>query len=156
MKRLLVTGVLRALLAGAFGVIALIQVVVLPLLSGEVARDLPAEAYMRWPILTFAILGLGCVQVGIVCTFLLLGLTSRDEVFTPQALRWVDGLTLAFLGGGTVCLATIVYQSFTVGGPPPWMFLLLCGVAMGVGLALLMRSLLVQATGLRTEREAVI
>lgn len=154
-----VVGLLRVLLAGAFLVIALLQVVGLPWLSGVMARDLPAEAYMRWPILTLAVLGLGCVQVGIVCTLRLLGFTRSGEVFSPRALRWVDGLTGAFLAGSLVCLATIVYQSFTVGGPPVWMLMLLCGVVLGVGMALLMsvmRTLLVQATGLRTEMDAVI
>lgn len=58
-----------------------------------------------------------------------------------------------------MCLATIVYQSFTESGPPAWMLLLLAGVAGGVGMALLMmvmRSLLVQATALRTELRSVI
>lgn len=58
-----------------------------------------------------------------------------------------------------MCLATIVYQSLTVAGPPVWMLLLLFAVLGGIGMALLMgvmRTLLAQATTLRTEMDAVI
>lgn len=159
MSRHAVIDVLKGLLVVAFGIIVFLQLLGLPWLSGQMARALPVEAYMRWPILTLAILGLGCVQVAIVCTVRLLGFTRRGVVFCTAALRWVDGTTGAFLAGSLVCLATLVYQSFTVGGPPVWMLLLFTGTAAGVGLALLMvvmRTLLVQATTLRTEMEAVI
>lgn len=78
---------------------------------------------MRWPILALSIIGLGCVQVGIVCTIRLLGFARRGDVFSPEALRWVDGIIGASLAGSLVCLATIVYQSATVAGPPLWMLL---------------------------------
>ena len=58
-----------------------------------------------------------------------------------------------------MCLATIVYQSQTVGGPPLWMLALWGGVMTGVALALLtwtMRALLAQAITLGTDMEMVI
>ena len=63
MNNRLVVNILRFLLILAVIVIATAQAVLLPWLSKEMARELPAEAYMRWPILTLAILGLLCVQV---------------------------------------------------------------------------------------------
>lgn len=155
----LVVNVLRFLLIGAVVVIGVVQAVFLPWLSGEMARSLPAEAYMRWPILALAILGLVCVQVAIVCTLRLLGFTRDGRVFTPAAFRWVDGLIAGFIGASVVCLATIVYQSQTVAGPPLWMLALAGGVLTGVALAQLtwtMRSLLAQAITLRTDMEMVI
>lgn len=154
-----VVALLRILLIGALLATILLQIVVLPWLSGVLAQDLPAEAHMRWPILGLAILGLGCVEVGIICTLRLLRFTLQDEVFSSRALRWVDGIIGAFLAGALVCLITIVYQSFTVAGPPGWLLALFTGVLAGIGLALLMvvmRSLLLQATSLRTELETVI
>lgn len=154
-----VVNVLRVLLIGAVVVIAVVQTVFLPWLSGEMARSLPGEAYMRWPILALAILGLLCVQVAIVCTLRLLGFTQDGRVFTPAAFRWVDGLIASFIGAAAVCLATIVYQSQTVAGPPLWMLALFGGVLTGVALALLtwtLRALLVQAITLRTDMEMVI
>lgn len=155
----LVVDLLRGLLAGVLLLILLLQVVYLPWLSGVMAQDLPDEAYMRWPILTLSILGLVCVQLGIFCTLRLLRFVRRGEVFSAGALRWVDGIIGAFLAASAVCLATIIYQSFTVAGPPAWSLLLLLGVATGIGMALLMgvmRSLLVQATTLRREMDVVI
>lgn len=154
-----VVNALRVLLVVAALVILLVQAVLLPWLSGEMARDLPGEAYMRWPILALAILGLLCVQVAIICTFRLLGFIRDGRVFTPHALGWVDGIIGAFGGASVVCLATITYQSLTVAGPPLWMLALWGGGLAGVGLALLvwvMRALLVQATTLRTDMELVI
>lgn len=151
--------VLRVMLGGALLLILLAQAVLLPWLSGDVARELPAEAYMRWPILTLAILGLLCVQIVIVCTERLLTFTRTDRVFSPDALRWVNGIIGGFLGGSAVCLATLVYQSFTVAGPPLWGLLLICGVLAGIGLALLMvvmRVLLVRATSFKNELDVVI
>lgn len=157
-SRVVIT-VLRVLLSAAVVVILLAQAVLLPWLSGEMARDLPAEAHLRWPILTLAVLGLLCVQAVIVCTIRLLGFVRDDRVFTSGALGWVDGIVAAFAAGGLVCLATIVYQSMTIGGPPLWMLALWGGVLAGAGLALLvwvMRALLVQATTLRSEMAMVI
>ena len=150
---------LRLLLWLALLVLTAAQIVWLPWVSGEFAKESPAEAFMRWPILTLAICGLACVEVAIVCTLRLVRFTERGEVFSAEALRWVDGLRAAFLAGAAVCLATLIYQSFAVAGPPFWMLLLVFGVASGVGLALLMvvmRRLLVRATYLRSEMDAVI
>lgn len=155
----LVIDVLRVMFVGAIILILVVQAVFLPWLSGVMARDLPAEAHMRWPILTLAILGLLCVQVVIVCTVRLLGFARADRVFSTDTLRWVNGIISAFLGGSVVCLATIFYQSATVGGPPLWGLLLICGVLAGVGLALLMivmRTLLLRATALKGELDVVI
>ncbi|NMA76193.1 MAG: DUF2975 domain-containing protein [Actinomycetales bacterium] len=151
--------VLRILLSLSLLATAALQVLVLPWLSGEMAASLPDEAHMRWPILGLAIAGLLCVQVAIACTLRLLGVTRRGEVFSPSSLRWVDGIIGAFLAASGVCAGTLIYQSFTVGGPPAWSLMLILGVVTGVGMGLLMgvmRSLLVQATSLRQEMEAVI
>ena len=150
---------LRILLVVALVLILALQILFLPWLSGEMAADLPAEAYMRWPILGLAIAGLVCVEVGIVCTLRLLGITRRGDLFTPQSLRWVFGLMIAFLAGAAVCVATLVYQSFTVSGPPAWALTLLAGVGGGIGMALLtavLRSRLVEAIALRQEMARVI
>lgn len=159
MKTRAVISLLRALLVVAVLVILLVQAAYLPWLSGEVAGRLTAEAHMRWPILALSVLGLACVQAALVCTFQLLGLVRDQVVFSPDSLRWVDGLIGAFAGGGLVCLATITYQSTTVAGPPIWMLALWAGVLAGMALSLLvwvLRTLLVQATTLSTELEMVI
>ncbi|MDX2342120.1 DUF2975 domain-containing protein [Micrococcus sp. M4NT] len=159
MTHRLTTWVLQALLAVAGVLILLLQVIGLPALGAEMARELPAEAHMRWPITVLAILGLACVQGGIVCTIRLLALTRSDRIFTSRALPWVNAIVGAFLGGALVCAATLTYQSATVAGPPLWLLLLFAGVATGLAMALLMlvmRALLVRATRLRAEMDEVI
>ena len=96
MNRRLVIDLLRLALIAAVLAIALVQILFLPWLSGELARDLPAEAYLRWPILALAVTGLLCVQAGIVCVVALLTRIRADRFFTERSLRWVDGLTAAF------------------------------------------------------------
>ncbi|PZP13308.1 MAG: DUF2975 domain-containing protein [Brachybacterium faecium] len=150
---------LRVLLIAALAMIVLTQVVILPWLSGVVARELPDEAFMRWPILGLAVLGLLCVEVAVISTLLLLRLTREDRVFTKQAFAWVDAIIGAFMAAALVCLATIAYQSMTVAGPFLWTVALWGGVLGGVGMGLLMwtmRALLVQATSLRADMEMVI
>ncbi len=159
MTRRLATWVLQGLLVLAVLLILFLQVIGLPWLGGEVARDLPAEAFMRWPITALAIVGLAFVQVGLVGTIRLLALTRTDRIFTARALPWVDAIIAAFVGGGLTCAATIAYQATAVSGPPLWSLMLLVGTAAGLGLALLMgvmRSLLTRATALRDEMDAVI
>lgn len=150
---------LRILLGLALLLTAAVQLVVLPWLSGVLAAELPDEAFMRWPILLLAIAGLACVEVVLVCTLRLLGIARRGEVFAAGSLRWVDAIIGTFLSASAVCVGTLVYQSFTVGGPPAWMLLLLLGAIAGIGMGLLMgvmRALLIQATTLREEMETVI
>lgn len=159
MTHRLLTAALQGLLLLAVAVVLFLQVVGLPWLGGEVARDLTAEAYMRWPITILAIVGLAFVQLALLATVRLLGLTRSERIFTPRALPWVDAIIVAFLGSALTCAATIGYQAGTVPGPPLWFLMLVAGVAVGLGLALLMlvmRSLLTRATALSTELDGVI
>jgi hypothetical protein len=155
-------GVLDVLVIALIGILTItvfLQAFAIPVISGEMAREYPAAASMRWPLLGLAIVGLGCVQAGIVCTLRLLRFTARGEVFSSQALRWVDGIIGAFLAGSLVCIGTICYEFYAPAGPLFWMLLLLFGALVGVAMALLMvimRTLLVRATTLRTELDAVI
>lgn len=159
MKQNIVIDALRFLLVLLFAFILLVQLLLLPQLAADMAVDLPAEAYMRWPMLIFSITGLACIQAICVCTLVLLGRTRADKVFGSNAVRWVDGIIISLCVGAAVCLMTAFHNWFTVSGPPLWMLLLLMGTIVGVALALLMlvmRRLLVQATTLRTELDVVI
>ncbi len=154
-----VVNVLRFLLGALLLLVLFAQIFFLPWASADYASWYPEVADMRWPILRLSIAGLVCVQVGIVCTMLLLGLTLDGDVFSRPALRWVDTIIGSFLAGSLVCLLTVFYLSSSVNGPPLLVFMLLLGFVGGFGLALLMwvmRTLLVQATTLRREMEAVI
>ena len=86
---------LRILLALAFAALLLAQVLFLPALAGAMAEDSPELAYLRWPTLVVAVLGLGCVQVVIVCTWKLLAMVKADRIFSRDAFAWVDAIVWA-------------------------------------------------------------
>jgi hypothetical protein len=153
-----VVGPLRILLALAFAALVLAQVGFLPALSGAMAADSPDLAHLRWPTLTVAVLGLGCVQVVIVCTWKLLTLVEDDRIFSEASMAWVDGIVWAIGAAWVLLLGTLVWSVVSVGLPGPPIVLLLVMVAVTVlGLLMVvMRALLRQATTLRTDMEAVI
>ncbi len=127
---------LRFLLGSLFLLVLFAQVFVLPWASGDYASWYPEVADMRWPILRLSIAGLVCVQVGIVCIMLLLGLTLDGDVFSRPALRWVDTIIGSFLAGSLVCLLAVFYLSSGANGPPFLILMLFFGFVAGVGLAL--------------------
>ena len=153
-----VVGPLRFLLAVAFAVLVLAQVVFLPALSGAMAEDSPELAYLRWPTLVVAVLGLGCVQVVIVCTWKLLSLVEDDRIFSAASMVWVDAIVGAIAAAWLLLLGTFVWSLVSVGLPgPPLVLLLLLVAGAVVGLlVVVMRALLQQATTLRADLETVI
>ena len=149
---------LRILLALAFAALLLAQVLFLPALSGAMAEDSPELAYLRWPTLVVAVLGLGCVQVVIVCTWKLLTLVEDDRIFSAASMVWVDAIVAAIATAWLLLLGTLVWSLVSVGlpGPPVVLLLLLVAGAVVGLLVVVMRALLQQATALRTDLEAVI
>ena len=149
---------LRILLALAFAALLLAQVAFLPALSGAMAEDSPELAYLRWPTLVVAVLGLGCVQVVIVCTWQLLTLVDDDRIFSAASMAWVDAIVGALAAAWFLLLGTFVWSVVGVGlpGPPVVLLLVLVAVAVLGLLMVVMRALLWQATVLRTDLEAVI
>ena len=149
---------LRILLALAFAALLVAQVAFLPSLSGAMAQDSPELAYLRWPTLVVAVLGLGCVQVVIVCTWQLLTLVEDDRIFSAASMAWVDAIVGALAAAWFLLLGTFVWSVVGVGlpGPPVVLLLMLVAVAVLGLLMVVMRALLRQATTLRTDMEAVI
>ena len=149
---------LRILLALAFAALVLAQVAFLPALSGAMAQDSPELAYLRWPTLVVAVLGLGCVQVVIVCTWKLLTLVEDDRIFSAASMVWVDAIVGAIAAAWLLLLGTFVWSLVSVGLPgPPLVLLLLLVAGAVVGLlVVVMRALLQQATTLRADLETVI
>ena len=153
-----VVGPLRILLALAFAALVVAQLVFLPALAAAMAEDSPELAYLRWPTLTVAVLGLGCVQVVIVCTWKLLTLVEDDRIFSEASLVWVNAIVGAIAAAWVLLLGTFVWSVVRVGlpGPPAVLLLMLVAVAVLGLLMVVMRALLRQATTLRTDMEAVI
>lgn len=150
---------LRPLLATGLLLCLLMQVWLLPWLSGEMAHEFPEVAYLHWPVLVMAILGLMCLEVLLFGVWQLLAAVQESRIFRSASLRWVD-LIVRALGAGTLLTAGLFGLVLVAGvGPVTVPVFALLAVLVSAGLLLLMlvmRSLLCRAADLRTEMDAVI
>lgn len=149
---------LRIFLAVLFGVLVLLQVMSLPGQFAHMAQESPDMAHLRWPLTAITVFWVVCAQVVVVCTWKLLTLVSRDRIFTPSSLKWVDAIVWAIAAAWAVLLGVFLAVGFNADDPglPLLMFLVLTSVTVLGLLMVVMRALLRQATTLRTDMEAVI
>ena len=148
---------LRALLVLACAAIVVLQVMSVP---GTLSynADQSDDAFWFWPLLVVLETELVCAQVVIVATYRLLGMVQQDRIFSDAAFRWVDVILGAMAFGWVVWagLAGFVFATSDDPGLPLVMaMLLLAGAVVGL-LMMVMRTLLRQATTLRTDMDAVI
>ncbi|MEV7866915.1 DUF2975 domain-containing protein [Streptomyces sp. NPDC088124] len=155
-------GIASAILFGLFG-----QIVVVPTTAAdEVDRFPPYEPFAA-PYVTVAVLGIACVQIALVATWMLLDMVSRDAIFTPRAFRWVDVIigssvvaTLLALGvTGHLAVADIPspYDDTmqAIGALGAAVVCVGAGAAFAM-LVVVMRGLLRKATDLQTEIAEVV
>ena len=149
---------LRALLVVLFGVLLLFQVMSVPGQFAAMAREHPDQAHLRWPLTAVFVFWLLCVEVVVACTWRLLTLVTRDRIFTDDALPWVDAIVAAVGAAWVVLVGFFLWVGLGADDPGlPLLLFLVTVVVTVVGLLLLvLRALLRQATGLRTDLEAVI
>ena len=149
---------LRVFLVVLFGVLVLFQVMSLPGEFAHMARESPDFAYLRWPATVVTVFWVLCVQVVVVATWRLLTLVRKDRIFSEASLGWVDAIVWAVVAGWVVLLGVFLYVGFNAQDPglPLLLFLALVGVSVLGLLMVVLRTLLRQATTLRTDMEAVI
>lgn len=149
---------LRALLVLLFSLLIVLQTLSLPGQWAHMAEESPDLAYLRWPLTAVSVFWILCAQVVVVCTWKLLTLVRNDQVFSDEAFVWVDGIVAAF-GAAWVALVVVGgYVAVRADDPSgPLLVLLLSAVlTILVLLLFILRSLLRQATTLRSDMEAVI
>ena len=141
-----------------FGILVLFQVMSFPGQFAHMAEESPDLASLRWPLTIVAELVLLCVQIVIVCTWKLLTMVKDDRIFSERSLVWVDAIVWAIGAAWAVLAGVLLYVGFT--GDDPGLPLLLTALLLGgavLGLLMIvMRTLLLRATTLRTELETVI
>ncbi len=149
---------LRVFLVVLFGILVLFQTMSLPGQFAHMARQDPDMAYLRWPATAVSVFWVLCVQVVVIATWQLLTLVKKDRIFTEASLRWVDAIVWAILAGWVVLAGVFLYVGFNAGDPglPLLLFLALVGVAVLGLLMIVLRTLLRQATTLRSDLEQVI
>ncbi|GAA1865046.1 DUF2975 domain-containing protein [Pseudonocardia ailaonensis] len=149
---------LRIFLVVLFGILVVFETLSLPGGIAYQTAQNPNDAPLRWPLTAIAVFWVVCVQVVLVCTWKLLGMVSKDRIFTRAALRWVDVIIGAVAAGWLVLASIAIWVVLQADDPgmPMVLFLLTVGVAVFGLLLVVMRALLQQATTLRSDLEAVI
>lgn len=149
---------LRAFLVLLFAILVLFQVMSLPGQFAHMARESPELSHLRWPLTAITIFWVLCVQVVIVCVWKLLTMVKRDSIFTEASLGWVDTIIWAIGAAWLTLLGVFLYAGFHADDPglPLLLFLLLTGVTVLGLLMVVMRTLLRQATRLRSDMDTVI
>lgn len=139
---------------------SLIVQVAIPVNARSAAEVFTEIEPLTGPYATLAITAIVGVQVGLVATWRLASMVSKDRIFDASALKWVDVILVALMATTGLAAAVFVHLIFIVqvGGP-----LALVGlggaVTLGVSLLLLlavMRGLLVQAIDYRSELAGVV
>ncbi|MFL4472514.1 DUF2975 domain-containing protein [Paeniglutamicibacter sp. MACA_103] len=159
MKRSVILA-LRVLLALIFLVLVVGQVFVIPGFATGSATDLPEVAFLAGPYTVIGIMGIACVQVGLIATWVLLSMVYRGAIFTEHSFRWVDVIIGAAMALTFLTLFAGVHLLFVVrvGGPGLYLAVAAAGIA-GASIVLLMmvmRGLLRSATTLENELAEVV
>ena len=149
---------LRVFLALLFGILVVFQTLSLPGQFRFMAEQSPDLAYLRWPLTAASVFWLLCIQVVIVCVWKLLTLVANDRIFTTESMVWVNATVGSIVAAWVVLAGAFFYVVPRSDDPalPFLIVLVLVGVAVVGLLMVVMRSLLEQATSLRTDMEAVI
>ncbi|WP_207454319.1 DUF2975 domain-containing protein [Desertivibrio insolitus] len=141
------------------------QALLVPALGTALAEGVFAEQRTSAPPLPLALVGIAlglCIEVALVAAWVLLGMVSRDAIFSERAFRWVDVIIGAGAAATLVLLALDVYWYLVLEprlDAPGIILVLSAGVALGVTFVLfmaVMRGLLRAATTMRGELAEVV
>ncbi|TDS82361.1 DUF2975 domain-containing protein [Nesterenkonia aurantiaca] len=139
---------------------SLIVQVAIPVNAKSAGEVFPEIEPLTMPYAILAIAAIVGVQVGLIATWRLASMVSKDRIFDKSALKWVDLILVALIGTTALAAAVFVHLVFIVQvGGPPALLGLGGAVALGVSLLLLlavMRGLLVQAIDYRSELAGVV
>lgn len=141
-------------------------------ISAEIVSEIPETAPGLWPYRIAGVLGIACFEVALIAVCPLLTLVGRRDVFSGNAIRWVDLIIGSAIAEGILVLAVLVFSNLSlpyvepngqvvpaaIGAPMLELMLVvaLLLIAAFVLLMWVMRSLLIQAIGQRRELEGVI
>ncbi|WP_258934345.1 DUF2975 domain-containing protein [Nesterenkonia pannonica] len=132
----------------------------IPINAQSAGEMFPEIAPLTVPYAILAIVAIIGVQIGLVATWRLASMVSKDRIFDASALKWVDIIIAALSASTALAAAVFVHLIFIVQvGGPPALLGLGGAAALGVSLLLLlavMRGLLVQAIDYRSELAAVV
>lgn len=158
MNRLVIIALRVLLVLATLGLIV-IQGLIVPLVAAEVVAQFPEVSHLRWPYILVTDLVLACFLPAGMAVWMLLRLVAHRDTFTPRALGWVDLIIGCATVATVLALSGAGYLNWLGIGGPPVLLVLVGSLLLGPGFILLMlvlRSLLKDATALRTELAEVI
>lgn len=152
----LAIGALRVVIVIALAGFVFVQTVIAPLLW----IDLEGEpATLRVPFVLIFVLGIGTLEVCAVCVWKLLTMVRRGNVFSTAAFRYVN-IIIGAIGAASVLMFALAVTFAPGEDVAPGIVLMIFGASLVIGgvalLVYVMRTLLAQATSLRTELDEVI
>lgn len=149
---------LRICLVVLFAVLLLLEVMSLPGQFAHMAETNPESAYLRWPLTAVSIYWVVCIQVVVVATWKLLSLVESDRIFTDASLTWVDVILGAIAAAWAMLVVVLALVGFTADDPglPLLLFVVVVIITVAALLMVVLRALLRQATGLRSEMDTVV
>jgi hypothetical protein len=155
---------LRILLVMLFIGLLVAQIMSIPGEFRQMAEEAPETGALPWVLMTFGIVEMACLQVVIACTWRLLTLVTADRIFSPESHVWVDVMVATLVVGWALMFGVFssvaAYIYFTPELRDPGTPILLFGIGLITTVVVLtvivLRTLLRQATALRTELEDVI
>lgn len=149
---------LRTLLGVLFAVLLLLEVMSLPGQFAHMAETNPESAHLRWPLTAVSIYWVVCIQVVVVATWKLLSLVESDRIFTDASLTWVDVILGAIVAAWAMLVVVLALVGFTADDPglPLLLFVVVVIITVAALLMVVLRALLRQATGLRSEMDTVV
>ena len=130
----------------------------LPGQFAHMAETDPGSAHLRWPLTAVSIFLVVCIQVVVVATWKLLSLVESDRIFTDDSLKWVDVILGAIVAAWAVLVVVLALVGISADDPglPLLLFVVVVIVTVAALLMVVMRALLRQATGLRSEMDTVV
>ena len=149
---------LRIGLVVLFAVLVLLEVMSLPGQFAHMAETNPDSAHLRWPLTAVSIFLVVCIQVVVIATWKLLSLVESDRIFTEASLIWVDLILWAIVAAWVVLVSVLGLVGFTADDPglPLLLFVVVVIITVAALLMVVLRALLRQATGLRSEMDTVV
>ena len=149
---------LRICLVVLFAVLLLLEVMSLPGQFAHMAETNPESAYLRWPLTAVSIYWVVCIQVVVVATWKLLSLVESDRIFTDASMTWVDVILGAIAAAWAMLVVVLALVGFTADDPglPLLLFVVVVIITVAALLMVVLRALLRQATGLRSEMDTVV
>jgi len=134
------TTLLRITLAIIFCGAILVQLFVLPMFISEILTQYPAVAQLATPYKWVVVLGILCLQICLVAIWALLNKVEHQEIFSPNALPWIDTFISACVIAGFLVLALGFHLLVIVNvGGPGVLLAVAGGIVIPAGLALLMK-----------------